>query len=1548
MLMPQDVIEPPPPFIKNPNPPQGMHRSESMPPRNSFAEFMRRQDTSAARIRRNESDKFRKNVQNHAESERKFHLEDQAADGFRTIIKKKYGSIIAGWKLLDNEHRGRLTFNEFINALKFINFGGQARTLWRDLDKANKGYVTLADLDERIAKILAHFRSYFTKKFDGNLLKAWRYLDKENNTKVEKDLFIKRLKDAGYDTVAKAEGFSLQELFRLLTADNVARYVTLRDIDPKAERAFIKCEHKVVAVDGEKELKKGRTDWNRAVIDNNVKEHLEQRGSYSPSLKPAGVEELFQFLKQHYGSLHLAWEEVLSFEGSDRLSLSGLCMVARSLGFSGNMRKIWYELDKDAKGFLTFKDVDPRTYSAISEFRQICELQYGNLLTAWSKGFAKNGISRVEKVEFVGCCKKMGYHGDAEKLFQMLLPMNGPQTFITLKEFDPRTWHNDIRSDFRQLNRLPQLNDDGSPISAKSKSARGPLSPCHMTFQERQDATCWQKTYISSRLKAVEQKILPADQKPKCHREEIIQDDVVVTDFKTMLCRQYGNLARAWRFALDTDGNQRLSFIEFCTAVRTLGYEGNLKKLWHALDSDGTGHITLEEIDERAANTLSEYKALLNKKYGNFLKAWKKGLDIDKSGRLELEEFIKCNEKMGWTGDSKYLFLLLIPDAGRKYITMADLDPSLMLALYRGDDHMLTCAKTYQGPSMAEKLKMSFLERQSYNTSNNWKQYLGAEQREAAEVAEREKKKSEMGSMCAGSFRRMLMNRFGSIPRAWRRALDTDGNGKLSFGEFSEACRRVGYSGSVRTLWSCFDQDDSGTITLNEVEPETYQRIMEFRELIFEKFNNIQNAWKKFFDRDKNNHLDFKEFKQKCKDLGFSLSAKGMFIDLIAEKGRKYVQLADLDILLIGFPKKEAIIKWEGAPEAIEIKRNSVKIDHANVGAKTADEFKKLLCSKFGNIPRAWRECLDNDDNGRLSFGEFCVSCRNLGYNGNVKALWKTFDDDNSGFISLKELDPQAQEAMDSFKDLLRTLCGNTLKAWNECLDLDKNNRLDLEEFKARCKDIGYPGNATKLFKWLLPSRASFLSLENIDKEAHQAKARGDYEMTTAKINRRRSDCSMTFEERNANVLSEQWNKEIGKTNKAHVEALRAQARAQDFAPQDAIELASEMIRVFGSIDAGWEALDVSGDGKLSKFEFLNAITEMGVLNQEKIRQEFDKDDSGFITRVEFDEVACVAQEFRRGKSSNMMTATMERRLSKDFAGSQPCTPQAATSAVPSFGRDSRGSTKELPAVFISGPADRDCGRDSRGSTKDLPAEVSAPTCDNAAGEVVALTSEDVAGEAVAQESPGEDAVPQGELDGLSTGANAEGDNRPESPADGAAEKGTEDDAAPSGETATEGAPDASATNAEEQPADVPTETEKAPEATETSGEAGQAPETDANAIGSGGIEAADAPADNAAGAAADAPAHNAADAPADDAAEAAADVPADDVAEAAADVPADDSAEAAADVPADDSAEAAADAPAEDDLLEEDPADYTLPEEDPADYTLPEEDFEDVPSEEA
>merc|ERR1719353_1591103 len=181
-------------------------------------------------------------------------------------------------------------------------------------------------------------------------------------------------------------------------------------------------------------------------------------------------------------------------------------------------------------------------------------------------------------------------------------------------------------------------------------------------------------------------------------------------EFKGVLTRKYGNLLRAWTMGLDSDGSGKLSFVEFCNSARLEGFAGNLKSLWKEMDADGEGFVTLEEFAPEIAKLVTGFKTFLREKHeGSLCKAWKRSLDLDKSGSISQEELVAAMAKLGWEGDAARVYKLLDFDRGGS-ITLEEIDPAAAAAMARGDDELgLDVDEETYGK---KKTELSFLERQ--------------------------------------------------------------------------------------------------------------------------------------------------------------------------------------------------------------------------------------------------------------------------------------------------------------------------------------------------------------------------------------------------------------------------------------------------------------------------------------------------------------------------------------------------------------------------------------------------------------------------------------------------------------------------------------------------------------------------------------------------------------------------------------------------------------------------------------------------------------------
>ncbi|CAE7180467.1 unnamed protein product [Symbiodinium pilosum] len=148
-------------------------------------------------------------------------------------------------------------------------------------------------------------------------------------------------------------------------------------------------------------------------------------------------------------------------------------------------------------------------------------------------------------------------------------------------------------------------------------------------------------------------------------------------------------------------------------------------------------------------------------------------------------------------------------------------------------------------------------------------------------------------------------------------------------------------------------------------------------------------------------------------------------------------------------------------------------------------DFLKLLRRKCGSVVRAWRTALDKDGGSELEFCEFVSAVRQMGsgIGQNARSLWFNLDVDQSGTLSLYDLDPTAAHALDKFRYLCTSRYGSINAAFEQLLDVKRSGVVTLQGFIDAVKELGYePAVAEELFNWLR-SRPGTLGLRKGDLE---------------------------------------------------------------------------------------------------------------------------------------------------------------------------------------------------------------------------------------------------------------------------------------------------------------------------------------------------------------------------------------------------------------------------------------------------------------------------------
>lgn len=132
-----------------------------------------------------------------------------------------------------------------------------------------------------------------------------------------------------------------------------------------------------------------------------------------------------------------------------------------------------------------------------------------------------------------------------------------------------------------------------------------------------------------------------------------------LNEFKALLVKREGNLARAWRLVLDPQGAGKVLQSDFCRSARQVAFRGSIRNAWEALDVDKVG-VSLSGLDWYTADNLGRFYWTLMVQYGSIQQA-ALSLDLKDQRRLGREEFVaKLRERQLSSGrDAEVLFQML-------------------------------------------------------------------------------------------------------------------------------------------------------------------------------------------------------------------------------------------------------------------------------------------------------------------------------------------------------------------------------------------------------------------------------------------------------------------------------------------------------------------------------------------------------------------------------------------------------------------------------------------------------------------------------------------------------------------------------------------------------------------------------------------------------------------------------------------------------------------------------------------------------------------------
>mmetsp|Transcript_42898 Transcript_42898/g.99940 ORF Transcript_42898/g.99940 Transcript_42898/m.99940 type:complete len:691 (-) Transcript_42898:181-2253(-) len=309
-----------------------------------------------------------------------------------------------------------------------------------------------------------------------------------------------------------------------------------------------------------------------------------------------------------------------------------------------------------------------------------------------------------------------------------------------------------------------------------------------------------------------------------------------------------------------------------------------------------------------------------------------------------------------------------------------------------------------------------------------------------------------------------LRNASGHVLPAWLRFFETtdDGDGQVSLEEFITAMRRLHFTGDAEGIFTQIDADDSGFLTLYEVDGKCADLWAAFRAWCAETFTTSEDMVTQL----RGTIVDLGPPEGERRMLKRQKSAvppieatfiKEQFLENAPRHGWyggfEDVLFASIDRKQTGYVTQADLPWFEKAMEQHRRRlhlRPATSRANLNGGTSGSPAQKKnamqaLLAfmsflrsgSQGGSLMHSWRSALDRDGYLYVQKPDVIRACAQMGWRGDVSSLWSCLDITN-GRASLEEFGFKEARALALFKHWAIKVAGSIKEAWQKLLLQEK------------------------------------------------------------------------------------------------------------------------------------------------------------------------------------------------------------------------------------------------------------------------------------------------------------------------------------------------------------------------------------------------------------------------------------------------------------------------------------------------------------------------------
>lgn len=254
------------------------------------------------------------------------------------------------------------------------------------------------------------------------------------------------------------------------------------------------------------------------------------------------------------------------------------------------------------------------------------------------------------------------------------------------------------------------------------------------------------------------------------------------------------------------------------------------------------------------------------------------------------------------------------------------------------------------------------------------------------------------------------------------------------------------------------------------------------------------------------------------------------------------------------------------------------------------------MTQMYGSTVAAWCKVFDPHSRGFVTHCQFCAAMPKCELFGNVQGLWTQLVE-GGGQLVFANIDPAAQEQLDTFREFLLERFGSICAGWRQGLDKARLGRLNCDDFVQACKSLQVPPLVKLNYIYrLLLARVGQVAIHLED-------------LRPLLVGVPPADSAAA------------WGAEpdlaVTQSPRERAESMR-QGFGQDLAADPLEDFRRVLIAKYGSPFAAWrKALDLDCNGVATQADFSEACRRMGMKGT-RLWKEIDVHSKGQITLQEF------------------------------------------------------------------------------------------------------------------------------------------------------------------------------------------------------------------------------------------------------------------------------------------------------------------------------------------